>query len=103
MRIRIIKPGMLSTIQDMGRRLYLSQAVPVSGPMDSLSARIANKAVGNDDNAAVIEFTYANAEFEAVTDVLIAWAGDGARLKCGDLDLPAERPVFVPGGSVISL
>jgi antagonist of KipI len=103
MGIRVIKPGMLSTVQDMGRRLHLSQAVPVSGPMDTLSARIANKAVGNEDNAAVIEFTYANAAFEAETDILIAWAGDGACLKCDGKDLPAERPLFIPCGTKISL
>lgn len=94
---------MLSTIQDMGRRLYLSQAVPVSGPMDMLSAIIANKAIGNDDNAAVIEFTYANAEFEAETDILIACAGDGAVLKYGKKDIPAERPVFIPAGTAVKL
>jgi antagonist of KipI len=60
-------------------------------------------AVGNDDNAAVIEFTYANAEFEAETDILIAWAGDGACLKCNGNELAAERPVFIPSGSKVSL
>ena len=94
---------MLSTIQDMGRYLYLSQAVPISGPMDTLSARIANKALYNEDNAAVIEFTYANAEFVAETDSLIAYAGDGAILKHNDKELPAGRPVFIPCGTKIRL
>jgi antagonist of KipI len=94
---------MLSTIQDMGRRLYLSQAVPLSGPIDTLSARIVNKALYNEDHAAVIEFTYANAAFEAETDILIAYAGDGAVLKGNDKELPAERPVFIPCGTMIRL
>lgn len=101
MQIRITKPGLLSTIQDMGRKQYLSQAVPVSGAMDMLSARIANKAVGNDDNAAVIEFTYAAAEFVAETDILIAYAGDGALLKTDQQSIPAERPVFIAAHTVI--
>ncbi|MDB5003323.1 MAG: urea amidolyase [Mucilaginibacter sp.] len=103
MQIRIVKPGLLSTIQDMGRDLYLSQAVPVSGAMDSLSARIANKAVGNTDNEAVIEFTYADAEFIAETDLLIAYAGDGAILKVVDQKLPPERPIYIPAGTNIKL
>jgi antagonist of KipI len=103
MQIRIIKPGLLSTIQDMGRDLYLSQAVPVSGAMDSLSARIANKAVGNTDNEAVIEFTYADAEFIAETDLLIAYTGDGAILKVDDKKLPSERPIYIPTGTIIKL
>jgi antagonist of KipI len=103
MRIRIIKPGILSTIQDLGRKLYLSQAVPVSGAMDTLSARIANMAIGNDDNAAVIEFTYADAEFMTETDALIAYAGDGTILQVGELVIPAEKPVFIPAYTSIQL
>jgi antagonist of KipI len=103
MRIRIIKPGILTTIQDLGRNHYLSQAVPVSGAMDTLSARIANIAIGNDDNDAVIEFTYADAEFMTETDVLIAYAGDGAILKVGELVIPAEKSVFIPAYTSIQL
>lgn len=103
MKIRILKPGLLSTIQDMGRSSFLSQGVPLSGAMDSLSARIANKAVGNSDDQAVIEFTYADATFKAETDLLIAYSGDGMRLQCGAQILPAERPVFIPAGSNIQL
>lgn len=101
MQIHITKPGLLTTIQDLGRRAYLSQAVPISGAMDTLSARIANKAVGNDDHAAVIEFTYAGAEFVTKTDVLIAYAGDGAVLKAGTQIIPSDRPIFIPSGAVV--
>ena len=103
MKIRILKPGLLSTIQDMGRRHFLSQGVPLSGAMDSLSARIANKAVGNSDDQAVIEFTYADAAFKAETDLLIAYAGDGMRLQAGAQILPPERPLFIPAGTNIQL
>lgn len=87
----------------MGRRLHLSQAVPVSGAMDTLSTRIANIAVGNAHDEAVIEFTYAAAEFVTETDILIAYAGDGATLKSGEVTIPTERPVFIPQGSVVRL
>ena len=103
MQIRIIKPGLLSTVQDLGRHLYRSQAVPVSGAMDTLSARIANKAVGNPDDAAVIEFTYGGAEFKTETAILIAYAGDGAVLKSGTQVLPAERPIFIPSDTKLHL
>lgn len=103
MKISIIKPGILSTVQDLGRMDYLAQAVPVSGAMDSLSARMANKAVGNNDDEATIEFTYAAAAFKADTDLLIAYAGDGAMLSCGLKTLPMERPIFLPAGSMVKL
>lgn len=103
MQIQIIKPGILSTIQDMGRNLFLSQAVPVSGAMDVLSARIANIALGNNPNDAVIEFTYAEAAFKAESNMLIAYSGDGAVLMVNDQKLPADRPLFIPAKSIIEL
>jgi antagonist of KipI len=103
MQIRITKPGLLSTLQDTGRWQYLSQAVPVSGAMDTLSARVANIGVGNKPDAAVVEFTYAAAEFIAETNILIAYAGAGAILKANDQILPTERPIYIPAGTVVQL
>lgn len=103
MRITIRKPGLLSTIQDLGRISYISQAVPISGAMDTLSARIANKTLGNPDDCAVIEFTHGGAEFVANDDLLISLSGDGAYLNTGDKRLPPDKPVFIPAGTVISL
>ncbi|WP_293783395.1 biotin-dependent carboxyltransferase family protein [uncultured Pedobacter sp.] len=103
MKISIIKPGLLSTVQDMGRYRFLSQAVPVSGAMDELAHRLANKAVGNDDHCATIEFTYADAAFKAETPVLISYSGDGAFLVYNDELIPAEKPLFFSAGSVIKL
>ena len=103
MKITIRKPGLLTTIQDLGRPGYLSQAVPVSGAMDTLSARLANKALGNPDDCAVIEFTHSGAEFITDGDVLVALSGDGAWLNAGDQNLPSDKPVFIPANSVIQL
>ncbi|WP_316760848.1 biotin-dependent carboxyltransferase family protein [Pedobacter aquatilis] len=103
MRISIIKPGIFSTIQDLGRNNFLDQAVPVSGAMDSLAHRIANRAIGNNDNAATIEFTYADASFKAETDILISYSGKGAYLNFNGQIVPDDRPLFFPEGSVIKL
>lgn len=103
MKISIIKPGLLSTVQDMGRYRYLSQAVPVSGAMDELAHRLANMAVGNGDNHATIEFTYADASFKAETPILIAYSGDGACLVYNDEIMPADKPLFFSAGSVIKM
>jgi antagonist of KipI len=103
MKISIIKAGLLSTVQDVGRYRYLSQAVPVSGAMDELAHRLANKAVGNDDDMATIEFTYADASFKAETDILVAYSGDGAFLVYNDQLMPAEKPLFFLAGSIVKL
>src|SRR5690606_6045738 len=103
MQITISKSGIMTTVQDMGRWQYLSHGVPPSGVMDSLSARIANLALGNPADAAVIEFTYGNAGFRSATDSLIAFAGDGAFLHAGRLALPSERPIYLPAGTAVRL
>jgi antagonist of KipI len=103
MKIRITKPGLLSTVQDMGRYGYLHMAVPVSGAMDTVSARMANICIGNDASDAVIEFTYGDAEFETETSVLIALAGYGATLSVSAHPVPVNKPVFLPAGVRVTL
>ncbi|TDO20204.1 5-oxoprolinase subunit C family protein [Pedobacter duraquae] len=101
MKIKVLKTGVLSTIQDLGRMSYLSEAIPQSGAMDSLSARVANKALGNQDDCATIEFTYGDAAIESKTDLLIAYAGSGSILTVNEETLPMERPLFIPAGNII--
>jgi len=103
MKISIKKAGLMTTIQDLGRRYYLSQGVPVSGAMDSLSAQIANSALGNHPNDAVVEFTQSRASFTAEEDVLICFSGEGACLVADKVRLQANRPLFIPAGIQIYL
>jgi antagonist of KipI len=103
MQITILKPGIFSTVQDLGRSSYLGQGVPISGAMDQLSSIMANIALGNDEAEATLEFTYANASFRAETDLLIAYCGHGAELEVHDKVLPSNRPIFIPRGSVVEL
>ncbi|TKC00337.1 5-oxoprolinase subunit C family protein [Pedobacter cryophilus] len=101
MRIRIKKPGLLSTIQDAGRIKFLAQAVPISGALDQLLSGIANKLLGNADNDAVIEFTYGGILFTTETDCLIALVGLGAFFKANEIKIPLNRPVFIPKGTQV--
>lgn len=103
MKIKIIKPGLLTTIQDRGRHLYLSDAVPVSGCMDSLSARISNIVIGNDEQCAVLEFTFGNSSFITASPSIIGYAGSGGELMYDGQALPANRPLFIPAGKLISV
>lgn len=52
------RPGLLTTVQDGGRWGWQHLGVPVSGWMDSWSARLANRLVGNQDGAALLEITW---------------------------------------------
>ena len=49
MSIRVSKAGLLTSIQDLGRKGFQQHGVIVSGAMDSYSLRIANLLVGNDE------------------------------------------------------
>ena len=55
--IEVMAPGMLTTIQDLGRTGYRSSGVGPGGAMDSLSHRVANLLVGNSNDAAALEIT----------------------------------------------
>lgn len=103
MAIRIIRAGVLTTVQDLGRPMFRGQAVPTSGAMDQLSARLANKAVGNPDGSALIEFNYGGASFSVECDLLIAYSGYGAIYTVNGVDLPCNRPLFIPAGTSITL
>ena len=57
MGIRILKGGMMTTVQDLGRTGYQSQGFSVAGVMDVRSFKIANLLLDNPENEAVLEIT----------------------------------------------
>ncbi len=103
MSIKIIKPGVFSTVQDGGRTKFLDQAVPISGVMDSVSAKIANLLVGNEVDAALIEIVDGN--FESITqkNVLMALVSGNGSFEVDNKATPINRPLFIPKGSTIKL
>ena len=62
MGIRVLKGGMMTTVQDLGRTGYQSQGFSVSGVMDVRSFKIANLLLDNPENEAVLEFTLIRSE-----------------------------------------
>ncbi len=87
--IEIMSPGTLTSVQDYpGRIGYWDVGVPPSGPVDSRSFRLANRAVGNPDGAPAIEMTLAGAtiKFHAATVACLV----GAEMKA-NLDGVAVR------------
>ncbi|MDQ6839591.1 MAG: urea amidolyase family protein, partial [Actinomycetota bacterium] len=53
----VIDPGPLTTVQDRGRSGHAGDGVPPSGAADAPSAALANRLVGNSEDAAVLETT----------------------------------------------
>jgi biotin-dependent carboxylase-like uncharacterized protein len=72
--LRITNPGLLTTVQDLGRPGLGRFGVPASGAMDPFAARIANRLVANADAAALLEVTVSG-EVEFLRQVPFAIAG----------------------------
>jgi biotin-dependent carboxylase-like uncharacterized protein len=92
---------MLTTVQDLGRRGYQGLGVPVSGPMDAYSHRLANQILGNDPMAAALEITLLGPELVADGDVTCAVAGAEIEFTVDGVAAPPYKPFRVSSGSRI--
>jgi len=99
MNVRVIKPGMLTTIQDRGRWGLQSRGVPVAGPMDPVSHRLANALVGNDVDAATIEITLLGPELEFEAERVVAVAGAEFEMTLDNRPVPMHAPFIVSAES----
>lgn len=97
MEITVIRAGMLTTVQDLGRRGYRAAGVPLGGAVDALALRLVNLLVGNAEDAAALEFTLVGPELEFSSEVMIALGG-------GDFgSWPLWQPVRVRAGERVKL
>ena len=77
-RIRIVEPGLLSTVQDRGRFGHSASGVGPAGAADTLSLRTGNRLLGNDENAAAIEMTLRGATIAFEDDAVVCLVGGTA-------------------------
>ena len=73
--LRVVAPGPSATIQDLGRPGWFSAGVGVSGAADTVSLRLANRLVGNTDDAAGIECVLGGLHLQALAPVILAVTG----------------------------
>jgi antagonist of KipI len=94
--IRVVAPGLLTTVQDLGRFHHAHFGVSASGAADPLALRAANLLVGNAENAAALEMTLIGGAFELEAAAVIALTGSdfGA-------GLPLWTPVEVAAGQTV--
>lgn len=92
--IRVLHGGRFTTVQDAGRWGYQRFGIPVAGPMDPVSHRMANLLVGNRPSCATLEVTLAGPRLEFESDLLLAVCGAEFELL-----LDGEP---VPGGTVLA-
>jgi urea carboxylase len=102
--VEIISPGTQTTIQDHpGRVGYWAVGVPPSGPMDSLSFRLANRAVGNDAAAAGLEITLSGPTLKFNEDAVICLTGAAMATTLDGAPVAFWRPVTVPAGATLRI
>lgn len=75
MAIKVVKPGLATTVQDLGRPGYYHLGIPVSGGMDRYALRLANRLVGNDEGEGVLEAVFMGPELLFTADATIAVTG----------------------------
>jgi len=71
----VLEPGLLTTVQDLGRHGWASLGVPAAGALDEEALRLANRLVGNAENAAALEITFVGPVLRAAGDLDVAVAG----------------------------
>jgi len=94
--IHVRRPGLHTTVQDLGRWGFQSQGVPIAGPMDPFSHRFANALVGNDRNVATLEITLVGPELEFEGDCLVACAGANFSVTVDGAEAPRSQAFRVP-------
>jgi urea carboxylase len=102
--IEVIAGGTQTTIQDYpGRIGYWNVGVPPSGPMDDLSFRLVNRAVGNAPNAAALEITVSGPALKFDAEAVICLGGAEMSAEVGGRPVPYWRPMTVAAGEVLRI
>ncbi|MFC0560253.1 5-oxoprolinase subunit C family protein [Halalkalibacter alkalisediminis] len=101
MSMKILRPGLLTSIQDLGRVGYQKYGVIMSGAMDPYALRVANLLVGNDEGEAALEITLTGPSLKIEQDILIAITGGELSPTIENKPIPLWKPVYVKKGSVL--
>ena len=73
--VEVLSPGLLTTVQDLGRPGYGHLGVTPCGAADPVAVRLGNRLVGNPESAAALEMTLAGGRFSFPDGAVVALAG----------------------------
>jgi len=103
MGVRILKAGLLTSIQDLGRTGYQNQGIGPSGVMDVRSCKIANLLLDNAENEAVLEFTLIGPTLEFTSDTIIAITGGNFNPKINGEPVDMYKAIYASKGDILEL
>jgi antagonist of KipI len=98
---RVQTPGLLSTLQDLGRVEYQHTGMPVAGAMDPFALQIANILVGNARGAAALEMTVLAPTLQVLGEVTVAVCGADLSARVDGASLPLWRTVRLQAGQTL--
>jgi antagonist of KipI len=101
MLLRVVKPGLLSTIQDLGRYGSQKYGVIASGAMDVFAHKSANIMVGNAELEATLEMTVIGPVLQFDSDMLISICGANMSPAINGIPVPMWRPVLIRAGECL--
>ena len=102
MSLIVLKPGLQSTIQDLGRYNYSHFGISASGAADPLSLKIGNLIVGNKESASAIEMTIIGGEFQFDSECYIAISGSEFEASLDNNYITNQKAIDVKKGQILS-
>ncbi|WP_347558463.1 biotin-dependent carboxyltransferase family protein [Robbsia sp. KACC 23696] len=102
MTITVLKPGMLTSLQDRGRYGHQHLGLSVSGAMDTLSQSLANLVLGNDENAATLEITLLGPVLRFNEETVIALCGADLSAEIDGIPVNQAEPTRVKAGEQLT-
>jgi biotin-dependent carboxylase-like uncharacterized protein len=101
--VSVVRAGVLTTVQDMGRPGHAHLGVPRSGALDAPAAALANRLVGNPPGAAVLETTLNGCSLRPRSAVTVAVVGAPCPVTVDGRPAPWGAPVHVPTGALLDI
>ncbi|GGF30707.1 KipI antagonist [Halobacillus andaensis] len=100
--MKIVKDGLLTSVQDLGRTGYQKYGVIASGSMDTFAHRIANLLVGNEENEATLEVTLLGPVIKFEEEAIISICGGNLSPSIDGEKIKMWKPIFVTKGATLS-
>lgn len=97
--MEVVSPGLLTSVQDLGRYGHQHEGVSPGGAMDAFALRAANLLTGNDENAAALEVTMQGPTLRFVRDTAFALGGADLSATVEGTPVPPWRTVLARAGS----
>jgi antagonist of KipI len=101
--ITVVKPGLLTTVQDAGRFGHRASGMPVAGAMDRLALAVANRLAGNEPGAAALELTLVGGTFRFEREAIVALAGAEFPASLDGRVVPSGAPFLAAAGATLTL